>query len=218
MITESRTVRVLIADDQTLFRDGMAELLKRGDKVELVGEASNGAEAVKKALALKPDVVLMDLRMPEVDGVEATRRIRTQCPNTRVLVLSMFETDKYVVDALRSGASGYVLKDTDAGAIVSSIMTVMAGGRVMAESVADRVLDMATGSDRPDEKYDGLTPREVEILKLVAAGTAVKHIGYQLKISEKTVRNHLSNIYQKLQIYDRGQAILYALRKGLVEL
>jgi DNA-binding NarL/FixJ family response regulator len=211
-------VRVLITDDQTLFRSGLARLLEEDPRVQVVGQAVDGADAVKKALALKPDVVLMDIKMPNMDGVEATRKIVAELPETKILVLTTFDADSYVLQALRAGASGYVLKNSQPAAIVSSILAVMAGERVMASAVANRVLDMLTGTTTPKEFYDGLTAREVEILKLLAAGLANKQIAYRLRISEKTVRNHVSNTYMKLQIYDRSQAVLYAVRKGLIEL
>ena len=218
MVTETRTARVLIADDQNLFRSGLARLLAEDPRINLVGQAVDGADAVAKVATLKPDVVLMDLKMPKLDGVEATRQIVTDWPEVRVVILSTFDADSYVLQALRAGASGYVLKDSEAEAIASSIMAVIAGERVMAGAVANRVLDMLTGTSTPKEFYDGLTAREVEILKLLATGKANKQIAYHLKISEKTVRNHISNIYDKLGIYDRAQAVLYAVRKGLVEL
>lgn len=216
--TTTQFVRVLITDDQTLFRSGLARLLEEDPRVQVVGQAVDGADAVKKAAALKPDVVLMDIKMPNMDGVEATRKIAAELPETKILVLTTFDADSYVLQALRAGASGYVLKNSQPAAIVSSILAVMAGERVMASAVANRVLDMLTGTTTPKEFYDGLTAREVEILKLLAAGLANKQIAYRLKISEKTVRNHVSNMYMKLQIYDRSQAVLYAVRKGLIEL
>lgn len=210
--------RVLIADDQTLFRAGLAHLLNEDPRVKIIGQATDGLEAVRMAQSLKPDVVLMDLKMPNLDGIEATRRIVAELPDTKVLILTTFETDTYVIDALRAGASGYVLKDSQPSAIASGLIAVMAGERVMASAVANRVLEMLTGSTTPKEFYDGLTAREIEILKLIAAGKPNKQIAMKLHISDKTVRNHVSNMYQKLGIYDRSQAVLYAVRKGLVEL
>jgi DNA-binding NarL/FixJ family response regulator len=218
LVTEARTVRVLIADDQTLFRSGLARLLAEDPRLTLVGQAADGIDVVKKAAALKPDIVLMDLKMPGLDGVEATAKILASQPDVKVLVLTTFDADRYVLQALKAGASGYVLKDSEPAAISSSIMAVMSGERVMAGAVANRVLDMLTGASTPKEFYDGLTAREVEILKLMATGKPNKQIAFSLKISEKTVRNHISHIYEKLQIYDRAQAVLYAVRKNLVEL
>ena len=218
MSTNVRTVRVLIADDQTLFRVGLARLLEGDQRVEIVGQAGDGAEAVKLAGTLQPDVVLMDLKMPNVDGIEATRQIVSSHPGVKVLLLTTFEADNHVIQALKAGASGYILKDSRPDSIVSSLLAVMAGERVMASAVANRVLEMLTGTTTPKEFYDGLTGREIEILKLLAGGMANKQIAYKLKISEKTVRNHVSNMYEKLNIYDRSQAVLYAVRKGLVEI
>jgi DNA-binding NarL/FixJ family response regulator len=155
--------------------------------------------------------------MPDMDGIEATKRILTATPGTKILILTTFESDSYVLQALRAGARGYVLKDAETEAIVSSIAAVMNGEHVMAGAVADRVLEMITGTRTPREYYDGLTARELEVLKLLANGMANKQIAYKLKISEKTVRNHVSNMYEKLKIYDRSQAVLYAVRKGLIE-
>jgi DNA-binding NarL/FixJ family response regulator len=216
--TGTQVVRVLIADDQTLFRAGLARLLDEDPRVQIIGQAVDGADVIKRAAALKPDVVLMDVKMPNVDGIEATRKIVSEHPETKVLVLTTFDADSYVLQALRAGASGYVLKDSQPTAIISSILAVMSGERVMASAVANRVLDMVTGTTTPKEFYDGLTAREVEIIKLLAVGQANKQIAYKLHISEKTVRNHVSHMYEKLNIYDRSQAVLYAVRKGLVEL
>lgn len=210
--------RVLVVDDQTLFRTGLTSLLSADPRVEVVAQAVNGAEAVKLAAKHKPDVVLMDIKMPNTDGIEATRQIIELVPGIKVLILTTFETDSQVIQALKAGASGYVLKDSSAPAIISSILAVMSGERVMASAVANRVLEMLTGTATPKEFYDGLTNREIEILKLLANGMANKQIAFRLKISEKTVRNHVSNMYEKLGIYDRSQAVLYAVKKGLVEL
>jgi len=214
----TQTVRVLIADDQTLFRVGLARLLEEDPRVEIVGQAGDGAEAVKLAGSVTPDVILMDLKMPNLDGIEATRQILAKYPSVKVLLLTTFEADNHVIQALKAGASGYILKDSRPDSIVSSLLAVMAGERVMASAVANRVLEMLTGTTTPKEFYDGLTGREIEILKLLAGGMANKQIAYKLKISEKTVRNHVSNMYEKLNIYDRSQAVLYAVRKGLVEI
>jgi len=217
MTVATRAARVLVVDDQTLFRAGLARLLDEDQRVEVVGQAVDGRDAVKQAAKFKPDVILMDLKMPNMDGIEATREIIAADPAVKVVVLTTFETDSQVIQALKAGASGYVLKDSSAQGIVSSIVAVMSGERVMASAVANRVLEMLTGTTTPKEFYDGLTNREIEILKLLASGMANKQIAYRLKISEKTVRNHVSNTYEKLGIYDRSQAVLYAVRKGLVE-
>jgi len=214
---ETAQISVLIADDQTLFRVGLARLLSEDERVRIVGQAADGVEAVKLAHTLKPDVVLMDLRMPNLDRIEATRQFVAENPETRVVLLTTFEADNHVIQALKVGARGYILKDSRPESIISSIIAVVAGERVMAGAVANRVLEMLTGTSTPKEFYDGLTAREIEILRLLASGMANKQIAYRLKISEKTVRNHVSNMYEKLNIFDRSQAVLYAVRKGLVE-
>jgi DNA-binding NarL/FixJ family response regulator len=210
-------VRVLIADDQTLFRSGLARLLDSHPDVVVVGEAAGGTEALALCATTEPDVVLMDLRMPGVDGLAATSQISERHPNVRVLILTGFEADTYVIEALRAGASGYVLKDEEPQAIVSSILAVHAGERVMAGTVARRMLGMINGEKAPDDFYNGLTARELEILKLVGGGAPNKQIAFKMHLSEKTVRNHISNMYVKLCINDRAHAILYAVRKGLVD-
>jgi DNA-binding NarL/FixJ family response regulator len=216
--TTTRRVRVVIADDQALFRSGLARLLNADPRVEVVGEAVDGLKAVEVSASTAPDVVLMDLKMPALGGAEATERILAAQPDVRVLILSTFDTDSYVLAALKAGASGYVLKDSTPEAVVSSILAVHEGERVMAGAVANRVLEMISGNSTPKEFYDGLTARETEILRLIATGALNKQIAFRLGISEKTVRNHVSNMYEKLHIYDRSQAVLYAARKGLVEL
>jgi DNA-binding NarL/FixJ family response regulator len=217
MNTNNPATRVLLVDDQTLFRVGLAGLLANDPRIEIVGQAANGIEAVALAAELQPAVVLMDLQMPEMDGIEATRQIVAAGSGVRVLVLTTFEQDNYVMQALAAGASGYVLKDSTPAAIVASVMAVVSGERVMASAVANRVLEMLTGTTTSKEFYDGMTVRELEVLRLLAGGMPNKRIAYELAISEKTVRNHVSNMYEKLHIYDRSQAVLYAVRKGLVE-
>jgi DNA-binding NarL/FixJ family response regulator len=218
MSVATQPVRIVVVDDQALFRTGLARLLNEDPRIQVIGQAEDGATAVELVAKVSPDVVLMDLKMPNLDGIEATRRMLASNPKVRVLILTSFDADTSIIQALKAGAAGYVLKDSQAEAIISSILAVMSGERVMASAVAQRVLDMLTGSTTPKEFYDGLTTREVEILKLLASGMANKQIAYKLGISEKTVRNHVSNMYEKLQIFDRAQAVLYAVRKGLIEL
>jgi DNA-binding NarL/FixJ family response regulator len=218
MSVAAQPVRIIVVDDQALFRSGLARLLNEDERIEVVGQAEDGLAALEVVARLRPDVVLMDLKMPNLDGIEATRRMLASNPETKVLILTSFDADTSIIQALKAGAAGYVLKDSQAEGIVSSILAVMSGERVMASAVAQRVLDMLTGTTTPKEFYDGLTAREVEILKLLASGMANKQIAYKLGISEKTVRNHVSNMYEKLQIFDRAQAVLYAVRKGLIEL
>jgi DNA-binding NarL/FixJ family response regulator len=215
-LTENNVASVLIADDQNLFRSGLAALLDKDPRVTVVGQAANGEEAVRMVDELKPNLVLMDLKMPVMEGVEATRLIRGQHPEIAVLILSSFGGDSHLVEALEAGASGYVLKDTNVATIVNSMLAITGGATVISGAIADRLLGML--STKPKESFDGLTPREVEILKLVAIGLANKQIAYRLKVSEKTVRNHISNVYEKLGIQGRSHAVIYAARKGLIEL
>jgi DNA-binding NarL/FixJ family response regulator len=213
----SKALKVLIIDDQTLFRNGLALVLGADPRLSIVGEAGTGAEALQMIAVEQPDVVLLDVKMPKMDGIETTKRITAQFPHVKVLILTSFDHDGYVVQALKSGASGYLLKDCRPEAIVAAILTIVSGERVMTREVADHVLDMITGTSTYKERYDGLTRRELEILRLLASGLANKQIARELQISEKTVRNHISSFYAKLGVGDRSQAILYAVRKGLVE-
>ena len=208
--------RVLVVDGQALFRSGLIRLLDRDERVVVVGEAGDGLEAVQKAISLRPDVVLMDVRMPNYDGIRATRRIRAECPDVKVLILTTLESDSFVVQAHKAGASGYILKDLGVDSIVSSVLAVVAGDWVMSAPVASRMLEMLIGVTEPNAFSNALTVREVEILTMLASGMANKQIADRLKISYKTVGNHISNMYDKLRIYDRSQAVLYAIRKGLI--
>jgi DNA-binding NarL/FixJ family response regulator len=211
-------IRIVLVDDQTLFRKALARLLGEMSDLQVVGEAGDGADAIRLVGEQKPDVVLMDLKMPTLGGVEATRLLKDQHPNVKVLILTTFDTDMYVLEALRAGAAGYVLKDSPADAIASSVRAVLSSEKVLSTPVANRVVAMLTGETTSQDYYDGLTTRELEVLKMIAGGLANKQVAFHLKISEKTVRNHISHIYEKLEIYDRAQAVLYAVRKGLVEL
>jgi len=216
--TKTGAVRLLLADDQALFRTGLARLLDEDPRVQVVAEASNGQEAVAKATELRPDVILMDMRMPNMDGLEAMQRIAATQPDVKVLFLSSFETASSVLNALKNGARGYVVKDSMPEAIITSILAVDSGEQVLSRSVASRVVEMAVGGGPPKEQFDGLTARELEILRQVATGFPNKQIAYRLKISEKTVRNHVSHIYEKIGVADRSQAAVYAVRKGLIDL
>ncbi len=211
-------IRLLVADDQTLFRKALVEMLERSPRLTVVDQVGDGRSAVQKALELQPDVVVMDIRMPGIDGVEATRLILAERPATRILILTAFETDRHVLQALQAGASAYILKDSEPDALIAGILAVHAGQRIVTGAAANRVVDMLTNSGPTRAYYDNLTPREIEILTLLASGLANKQIAHRVKISDKTVRNHISNIYEKVKVVDRSQAVLYAVRKGLVEL
>jgi DNA-binding NarL/FixJ family response regulator len=215
---ETSTVRVVIADDQRLFRDGLARLLSDEADIDVVAQASDGLQATRMVEELTPDLVLMDVRMPNLGGIEATREIVERHPDVKVMILTSYDTETHVLEALRAGASGYVLKDTAAETLTTSIRSMMGSDRVLFGSVADHMVALVCGRGRKKDCYDGLSSRELEILKLFAPGLTPKQIAYRLHISEKTVRNHISHIYEKLEIYDRSQLLTYAVRKGLVEL
>jgi DNA-binding NarL/FixJ family response regulator len=216
------TIHVLLVDDQRLFREGLRTLLSGRPDLEVVGEASNGKEALEVATAVKPDVVLMDLRMPVLDGVAATRLLRQELPESRVIVLTTFEDDEYVFDALRAGAVGYLLKDVSSATLVEAIRTAARGESFLQPSITSKVVAefkrMAEPPPAAEEQplVEPLSDREVEILALVATGASNKEIAGQLFIAEGTVKNHLTHILGKLGVRDRTQAALRARELGLV--
>jgi DNA-binding NarL/FixJ family response regulator len=210
-------IRILIADDHPRFREGMRLMLLREPDIELVGEASTGEEAIDKAAGLQPDVILMDLRMPGVNGVEATRRIIETSPHIRVLVLTMYEDDDTVFAALRAGARGYLLKGADKAEVLRAIRAVASGEAIFGPAVAQRLIQyfaMQRPAPQPPV-FPELTDREREILALIAQGWSNAEIAARLVVSLKTVRNHVSNIFSKLEVADRAAAILRARRAGL---
>ena len=211
------TLRILVAEDHPLFRKGMISLLASVPEFEVVGQAASGGEAVARAAQLQPDVVLMDVQMPEVNGIEATRRILQESPSIRVLVVTMFEDDDSVFMALRAGARGYVLKDADEEEVVRAIRAVGRGEAIFSPAIATRLLAyFATPRpDAPPQVFPTLTDREREILNLIARGHPNPSIAGQLHLSTKTVGNYVSNIFTKLQVADRAQAIIRAREAGL---
>lgn len=210
-------VRVLLVDDHPVFRHGMRSLLEAVPDVEVVGEGRDGSEAVELAGRLRPDVVVMDLNMPGLDGVAATREICRALPDTGVLVLTMFEDDDSVFAAMRAGARGYLVKGADSPEVLRAIAGVAAGDAIFGPSVAQRVLGYLTRplSSRDERLFPDLTSREREILELIAAGSGNATIAQRLFLSPKTVRNNVSNIFVKLQVADRAEAIVRARRAGL---
>ncbi|HTW14859.1 MAG TPA: response regulator transcription factor [Nocardioides sp.] len=209
-------VRVLIADDHPVFRDGLASLLGTQPAVAVVATAADGAEAVALALEHRPDVVVMDLQMPEMNGIEATRRLGVELPETRVLVFTMGEEDGTVLAAMRAGARGYLVKGASQDEVARAISTVHAGGLVFGASLAARITDLLSGSTTPDRSvFPQLTERELEILDLIAAGRNNAQIAAELYLAPKTVRNNVSNILAKLQATDRADAIIRAREAGL---
>lgn len=219
-------IRVLLADDHTLFREGVASLLERAADLALVGEAATGEAAVRLVDELLPDIVLMDLKMPGMGGIEATRAIVGRAPHVGVIALTMFEDDETVFAALKAGARGYVLKDAGRGMLLRAIRAVAGGEALLGPAIARRVLDhvagpgsaghsTATAASVRLESVEGLTPRELEVVRLITQGLRNREIAERLSISEKTVGNHISNIFAKLQVRDRAEAIVRARRAGL---
>jgi len=213
------TIRVLVADDQSMVRAGFRMLLSREDDIEVVAEASNGLEAVDKAARFNPSIVLMDIRMPELDGLEATRRILAADDATRVLILTTFDLDEYVYEALRSGASGFVLKDDPPEQLLAAIRTVAGGEALLSPAVTKRVIEKFTSMPQPAPPpgLEELTERELDVFRLIARGLSNAEIGKELFISDTTVKTHITHILQKLDLRDRVQAVVLAYQSGLFE-
>jgi NarL family two-component system response regulator LiaR len=207
-------ISILIADDHPVVRQGLRTFLETQPDVEVAGEAGDGAEAAELAERLLPDVVLMDLVMPGLDGVEATRRIRELSPSTKVIVLTSFDDDERVFPSIKAGAAGYLLKDVRPQDLADAVRRVHAGEALLAPSVAARLMQEVAGERQP---AGGLTERELEVLRLIARGLSNKLIARELAVAEKTVKTHVSNILAKLHLTDRTQAALYAVRRGIAE-
>jgi len=212
------SVRVLLADDQTLVRAGFRKLLEAEPGIDVVAEAADGLEAVEAARRYRPDVVLMDIRMPRLDGLRATARLVELLPTARVLVLTTFDLDEYVFEALRIGASGFLLKDAPPDELVHAIHVVASGGALLAPTVTRRLIEEFTRRPVPraDPRLDRLTPREREVLELVAAGLSNGEIAGRLFLGESTVKTHVAAVLAKLQLRDRAQAVTLAYETGVV--
>ena len=213
------TIRVLVADDQSMVRAGFRMLLSGEQDIEVVAEASNGLEAVAKAARFQPTVVLMDIRMPELDGLQATRRILAADDAARILILTTFDLDEYIYEALSAGASGFVLKDDPAEQLIAAVRTVAAGDALLSPTITKRVIKQFSRSPRPTppKELDELTGREQEILRLIAGGLSNGEIGQELYISDTTVKTHVTHILRKLNLRDRVQAVVLAYQTGLFE-
>ena len=217
------TTRVLLVDDQQLVRIGFRMILEGEDDIEVVGEAADGKQAIEAATRLRPDIIVMDIRMPVLDGIEATRRlVRDRAlPDARVLVLTTFDADENVVEALRAGASGFLLKDVTPGDFVAAIRTIARGDALLAPAVTRRLLDRFADrlppvtSERSD-RLRGLTDRELEVLALIARGLSNREIADRLVVAEPTVKTHVSHVLDKLELRDRAQAVVLAYEVGLV--
>ena len=224
-------IGVLIVDDHTLFRKGVRQMLEAEEDMCVLGEAATGREALEQARALIPDVVLMDIKMPDpsaqpgraIDGVEATRILYREMPHVRIVFCTMFEDDEFVFAGLKAGGRGYILKESDPDTMLRAIRAVACGESLLSATVAQKVMRQfaalpGEGASGTSGLCDDLTEREIEVLTLVGQGLSNKEIARELYISEKTVKNHISNIFSKLHVCDRTQAALYAIRKGLVDL
>ena len=213
------TIKVLVADDQSMVRAGFRMLLSGQEDIEVVAEASNGLEAVEKAARFEPTVVLMDIRMPELDGLEATRRIVEADPAARVLNLTTFGLDEYVYEALRVGASGFVLKDDPPEQLIAAIRIVAAGEALLSPAITRRVIKQFTriGHPAPPSQVAELTERELDVFRLIARGLSNAEIGTELYISETTVKTHITHLLQKLELRDRVQAVVLAYETGLFD-
>jgi DNA-binding NarL/FixJ family response regulator len=212
------TIRVLVADDQAMVRAGFRMLLAREPDIEVVAEAGNGLEAVYQAARFDTTVVLMDIRMPELDGIEATRRILAANDRARILILTTFDLDEYVYEALGAGASGFVLKDDPPEQLIAAIRTVAAGDALLSPSITRRVIQhfARSAAPTPPKQLDELTAREDEVLRLIARGLSNAEIADELYISEGTVKTHVTHVLQKLDLRDRVQAVVLAYEGGLV--
>jgi DNA-binding NarL/FixJ family response regulator len=211
--------RVLIADDDDLMRAGLAELLTADPTIEIVGHASTGRQAVERVRRFTPDVVLMDVRMPDLDGIAATRELSRTSPDARVLILTTFEEDDYIFGALRAGASGFLLKRTRPEELIAAVHTIAAGDSLLSPSVTRRVIDRMAQQPTPEltdrARLDALTPRELEVFELIARGLSNREIAAVLVVEESTIKTHVKRILMKLDLRDRVQAVILAYETGL---
>ncbi|HEU4741350.1 MAG TPA: response regulator transcription factor [Meiothermus sp.] len=211
-------IRIVLADDHALFRQGLRSLLEAEPDLRVIGEAKDGREALRHALEAHPDIVLMDIQMPGLDGVQATQEILREWPQAKVIMLTMYRQDAYVFEAVKAGARGYMLKDADAKDLLEAIRRVNNGEVLLDAELAEQIIqDFKAKREATPKPHAELSDREVQILKLVAQGYTNLEIAGELSLSEKTVRNRLSEIFQKLHLNNRTQAALYALREGLAE-
>jgi DNA-binding NarL/FixJ family response regulator len=210
-------IKILIVDDHVVVREGLSAMLSREPNIEVVGEAENGAQAIDKADKLKPDIVLMDLRMPEVDGVEAMQRIKQQHPEINFIVLTTYDNDEYIFKGIEAGARAYILKDSPREELFRAINAVYKGESLIEPAIAGRVLDKLVELSHQGSATD-LSRREIEVLELIARGTGNKLIADRLNISASTVKTHIQSIFQKLEVNDRTEAVTKALSKGIIRL
>jgi DNA-binding NarL/FixJ family response regulator len=217
----SGTVRVMVVDDDRLMREGLRAVLSSDDRLEVVAEAGDGRTAVRQARHARPDVVLMDVRMPDLDGIAATADLLSAAPQARVMILTTFEEDAYILGALRAGASGFLLKRSSPEHLIAAIHTLAAGEALLSPSVTQRLIDRVARHPliteaRPDPRLDELTPREREVLELIAQGYSNREIAAMLTVEETTIKSHVKRVLMKLGARDRVQAVIFAYESGLV--
>jgi DNA-binding NarL/FixJ family response regulator len=213
-----KAIRVLIVDDHTVVRDGLTAIMGRQKEFVVVGEAEDGLQAVEAARDLRPDVILMDLRMPVLDGVEAMRRIRAEDPDVKFIVVTTYDSDEYVFDAIEAGAKGYLLKDASRKELFEAVRAVHRGESLIEPGVAAKVLDRFVELSRQTPESAGLSEREIEVLRLMAKGAANKEIAVALTRSESTIKTHVANIFHKLDVNGRTEAVTQAIQKGIINL
>lgn len=213
-----KAIRVLIVDDHTVVRDGLTAIMGRQKEFVVVGEAEDGLQAVEAARDLRPDVILMDLRMPVLDGVEAMRRIRAEDPDVKFIVVTTYDSDEYVFDAIEAGAKGYLLKDASRKELFEAVRAVHRGESLIEPGVAAKVLDRFVELSRQTPESAGLSEREIEVLRLIAKGAANKQIAVALTLSESTIKTHVANIFHKLDVNGRTEAVTQAIQKGIINL
>ena len=218
MAKPKKTVSVLIADDQTLFREGIKDLLEDENGITVVGEAANGPEVVAMAKKLKPDVILMDIKLPQMDGVSATRIIRKECPDTNVLILSSYEDEAHVTEAIQAGANGYLSKMLPASELVHALKTFTTDGVMIPQPIMGKLIQGLRQMGQPgyENAPDALTATEIKVMSLLGKGNSNKEIAATLDCSVKTVKNHLNSIFQKLSVNNRTEAVVKAIEKGLI--
>lgn len=209
---------ILIADDHALIRDGLKRILELHEEFTMVGEAANGEAACALAREYQPEIILMDINMPRMNGIEATKKIKRNCTNTNIIALTIHDDDEYIFELVKAGVSAYILKDVAADSLISTIRAVARGETVFDAAITAKMLAEFQRQARHRSSTEALTPREIEVLTLIARGKNNKEIGAELFISEKTVKNHITNIFRKINVTDRTQAALYAVKNRIVKL
>ncbi len=214
-----RKIRILLADDHAVLRQGIAQVLESQPDMEVVAQAKNGVEALALAEKFRPDIALVDINMPEMDGVETTRRIKTRIPTTQIIILTMYKVDNFIFEAIKAGANGYLLKEVEMNDLIAAVRSVSGGEAVLDSALAGRVLGefRSKGGKKTVSPHENLAPRDIQILSLLAQGLANQEIAEKIAVSEKTVRNRLSMVFKQLHLNNRTEAALYAIREGIAE-